>query len=534
MEYLPYIFSIAFTHIKPGETMSEDKTKNPPEFDSQDLEMARIIIDNSPVVLFRRIAGEDPKLTYVSDNIRNYGYSARELLSGEIMFKDLVYSEDSDRISEEIKGFAEQNIENYNQWYRIVTRDGDIRWLEDRTSVIRNEYGIAQFNQGVLVDITERKEIEVALAKSEEKYRRIVSTASEGFLLANRDMKIIDANQAFCKLLGYSLDEIIGKPPVHFATPEFRAYLVANEQRFTRKGSKKIEGEFITRQKKPVPVILHSSPLTDDDNNFLGTMAFVTDMTEHKKALALASEVQKSLLPQAQPRINGFDIAGKNRSCDEIGGDYFDFILQGTSRRPVHVVIGDVTGHGVDAALFMTTARGFLRMRAAQPGDAGQIITDMNRHLSKDVLESGRFMTLFFISLDPDSRQLQWVRAGHDPALVYDPSSDRFETLMGKGSALGVDDMVSYAHQSYPDFTAGKIIALGTDGIWESFNSNGTMYGKDRFKKVIRENGSGTANDIVDAVFSDIDDFTAGHRVEDDITLVIIKREGKINENART
>ncbi|MCP4297293.1 MAG: serine/threonine-protein phosphatase, partial [Proteobacteria bacterium] len=192
------------------------------------------------------------------------------------------------------------------------------------------------------------------------------------------------------------------------------------------------------------------------------------DMTEHKKALALAGEVQKSLLPQSQPEINGFDIAGKSKSCDEIGGDYYDFIMQGKTSGQVNVVIGDITGHGVDAALFMTTARGFLRMRATQPGNGAQIITDMNRHLSKDVIESGRFMTLFFITLDPESKYLSWVRAGHDPAMIYDPISDSFETLMGKGAALGIDGMLSYSDHNYEDFTKGKIIVLGTDGIWEA------------------------------------------------------------------
>ena len=504
--------------------MSEEKKNDPPVIDSQDLEMARIIIDNSPVVLFRRIAGDDPKLTYVSDNIRNYGYTAEQLLSGEVMFRDMVHPDDMDRLRDEIESYAAQNIENYNQWYRIVTKSGDVRWLEDRTSVIRDEAGTALFNQGVLVDITERKEVEIALAKSEEKYRRIVSTTAEGFILVDPDMNIIDVNQSFCKLLGYDRDEIIGHPPSHFAAPEFAAWLLANQNQSAHEEAMEIEGQFIARDNRDVPVILHISPLTDDDGRLLGTMAFVTDMTEHKKALALASEVQKSLMPQEEPRINGFDIAGKNQSCDEVGGDYFDFIIGGQSQKPFHVVIGDVTGHGVDAALFMTTARGFLRMRAAQPGDAGQIITDMNRHLAKDVIESGRFMTLFFITLDPDSSQLQWVRAGHDPALVYDPGEDRFENLMGKGSALGVDDMIPYAHESYDGLTPGKMVILGTDGIWESFNAEGKMYGKERLKRIIRENASRSAKDIVDAVFADIDDFTSGRRVEDDITLVIIKR----------
>jgi len=262
----------------------------------------------------------------------------------------------------------------------------------------------------------------------------------------------------------------------------------------------------------------------DDNDHFVGIMAFVTDMTEHKKAMALAGEVQKNLLPTTQPDINGFDIAGKSQSGDEIGGDYFDFIMQSQSKGPVNVVVGDITGHGLDAALFMTTARGFLRMRAAQPGNAAQIITDMNQHLSKDVLESGRFMTLFFISLNPDSGSIQWVRAGHDPAMVYDPETDTFENLMGKGAALGVDDTLSYSEQAYTNLTKNKIIVLGTDGIWESINPQGNMFGKERLKKIIRENADKDAKLIVESVFKSVQEFTEDQKPLDDITLVIIKR----------
>jgi sigma-B regulation protein RsbU (phosphoserine phosphatase) len=279
-------------------------------------------------------------------------------------------------------------------------------------------------------------------------------------------------------------------------------------------------------QKKAIsfPVLVHSSPLSDDKGKSIGTMAFVTDMTEHKKALTLAGEVQKSLLPRNQPRIEGFDIAGKNRSCDEIGGDYYDFIMQAHTKGRVNVVVGDITGHGVDAALFMTTARGFLRMRAEQPGDAAQIITDMNRHLSNDVLESGRFMTLFYVTLDSDSQVLSWVRAGHDPALVYDPDKDRFETLMGSGTALGIDENFSYNDHSYDQFSPGKIIVLGTDGIWESQNSDNELFGKERLKSVIRDYSVQPAGNIVEAVFKRVDEFTSGQKQNDDLTLVVIKR----------
>jgi sigma-B regulation protein RsbU (phosphoserine phosphatase) len=492
--------------------------------ENEALEMAKIIIDNSPVVLFRRVAGDDPKLTYVSENIKNYGYSAKELLSGDVMFKDLVHPDDIDRLGEEIKAYAEQNIENYNSIYRILTRDGEPRWLEDRTSVIRDEYGIPRFNQGVLVDITECKKTEEALVQSEEKYRRIVSTTSQGFFLVDDRMNILDVNDTYCDLLGYTREEVLGKTIRDFASPEFARFIAVNQATLLEIQIKETEGQFLTKKGRIVPVLIHSNPLTDDKNNFIGIMAFVTDMTEHKKAMALAGEVQKSLLPTTQPDINGFDIAGKSQSCDEIGGDYFDFIMQGQSKGPVNVVVGDITGHGVDAALFMTTARGFLRMRVAQPGNAAQIITDMNQHLSKDVLESGRFMTLFFISLNPDSGSLQWVRAGHDPAMVYDPETDTFENLMGKGAALGMDDTLSYSEQSYTNLTKKKIIVLGTDGIWESMDSQGDMFGKERLKKAIRENADKDAKSIVESVFKSIREFTAGQKPLDDITLVIIKR----------
>jgi sigma-B regulation protein RsbU (phosphoserine phosphatase) len=488
------------------------------------LEMAKIIIDNSPVVLFRRIAGDDPKLTYVSANIQNYGYSAKELLSGEVMFRSMVHPDDVDRLGDEIESYEQKNIENFNCTYRILTRQGEVRWLEDRTSVIRDESGTACFNQGVLVDITDRKKTETALAESEEKYRRIVSTSAQGFILMDGEMKIMDVNDTFCNLLGYTRSQILDKTPQDLASPEFATFISAHKKKLLELEVKETEGQFLTKNGRMVPVLLHSSPLTNDDNKFIGIMAFITDMTEQKKAMALAGEVQKSLLTTTQPKINGFDIAGKSKSCDEIGGDYFDFIMQGQTQGSINVVIGDIAGHGVDAALFMTTARGFLRMRAAQPGNAAQIITDMNRHLSEDVLESGRFMTLFFISLDPGSGNLRWVRAGHDPAMVYDPDTDTFENLMGTGTALGVDQAYSYTEQSYTNLAKGKIIILGTDGIWEANNRKGIMFGKERLKKLIQKNADMDAKSMVDSVFKGIDVFTSGEKPMDDLTLVIIKR----------
>ena len=488
------------------------------------LSLAQVIIDNSPVILFRRMAGEKAKLVYVSDNIRQMGYTAEEFLDEKIHFRDIVHPDDLERIGEEIRQYAEKDVEEYTQSYRFMTKDGQIRWVEDQTSVVRDDKGKKIFNQGLLVDITSRKLAEDAVRKSEEKFRRIVETAGEGFILMDEDLRITAVNDAYCKLLGYSRDEIIGKTPLDLATVDFRQYMANNREEILAKEYRELEGTVVAKDGRRVPILVHGNTLRDDQGEIIGNMAFITDMTEHKKALALAGEVQKSLLPQSKPDVQGLDIAGRNVSCDEIGGDYFDFLWRRENPEgPFTVAVGDITGHGVDSALLMTSARAFLRMRASQPGTMAQVITAMNRHLTRDVLETGRFMTLFYLTVDPQKDSINWVRAGHDPAILYDPQQDAFEELKGSGVALGVNDAFEYDEYHHEGLTNGQIIAIGTDGIWEAFNKKGKMFGKRRFRDIIRQNAQSGADDILNAVYNQISQFTEGQKSEDDITLVIIK-----------
>ena len=311
------------------------------------------------------------------------------------------------------------------------------------------------------------------------------------------------------------------------ATEEFKQFMETNRISILSEEYREIEGTVIAKGGRHIPILIHGSTLRDDSGNVIGNMAFITDMTEHKKALTLAGEVQKSLLPQDNPVVPGLDIAGKNVSCDEIGGDYFDFLWRrDTKKGPFSVVVGDISGHGVDSALLMTTARAFLRMRASQPGTISEIITAMNRHLTQDVLESGRFMTLFYLTIDPAKGSVDWVRAGHDPALIYDPGRDEFTELKGSGVALGVNQDFDFQENSRGGLANGQVIAVGTDGIWEAVNSQGEMFGKERFRNIIKKNAPAGSSNIVNAVFNELNQFTRGRKSEDDITLVIIKVDG--------
>jgi sigma-B regulation protein RsbU (phosphoserine phosphatase) len=493
------------------------------------LSMAQVIINNSPAILFRRIAGSEPRLVYVSDNISQMGYTAEEFLNEDVTFRDIVHPEDLERVRDEIQDYKDKDVEEYTQVYRCITKSGDIRWVEDQTSVVRDADGTQTHNQGILVDITDKKLAQEKLRKSEEKFRRIVETAVEGFILMNENLVIKDVNDAYCRMLGYSREELLGKTPLDLATEEFRQFLLTNREMILLKERRVFEGSCVAKDGHHVPILVHGNMLRDDQGKVIGNMAFVTDMTEQKKTLALASEVQKSLLPQEKPRVKGLDIAGKNVSCDEIGGDYFDFLWQRDSQKgPFSVVVGDISGHGVDSALLMTTARAFLRMRASQPGTISEIITAMNRHLTRDVLESGMFMTLFYLAIDPINRNLEWVRAGHDPAILYDPSRDQFEEFKGKGVALGVDETFDYKENGWSGLANGQIIAIGTDGIWEAVNKEGKMFGKDRLRSIIRSNANTGASDILTAVYNELSRYTQGQRSEDDITLVVIKVDGLV------
>ena len=196
----------------------------------KELQMAQLIVERSPVVLFRRRAGDDPKLEYISQNLKRFGFTPEEFLNGEVMFKDIVHPDDQDRVHDEVVAHAEADVEEYTMFYRCITRSGEVRWVEDQTSVVRDEEGNKLFNQGVLFDITERQLAEELLRKSEEKFRRIVETAGEGFVLMDEDFKIVDVNKAYCRMIGYDREELIGKTILDLVTDEFREQMLVNKE----------------------------------------------------------------------------------------------------------------------------------------------------------------------------------------------------------------------------------------------------------------------------------------------------------------
>jgi sigma-B regulation protein RsbU (phosphoserine phosphatase) len=257
--------------------------------------------------------------------------------------------------------------------------------------------------------------------------------------------------------------------------------------------------------------------------NFNKMVDVLKERSRIRQSLNMAMEVQQNLLPKTLPRIRGIDMAGACSYCDETGGDYFDiFVPDFSSPDSFSVVVGDVSDHGVPSALVMTTARALLRMRSSMPGSISQVMSDVNRQLSRDVEDSGQFMTLFYGELDRAQLKLRWVNAGHDPAILFDAHTGQFTELKGKGMALGVFDDAGYV-QSERDVIPGQILIIGTDGIWETHNPEGRMFGKNRLKDIIRHGAESAASEIVHNIMRALEQFRLPLEKEDDVTLVVIK-----------
>ena len=269
-----------------------------------------------------------------------------------------------------------------------------------------------------------------------------------------------------------------------------------------------------------------------NNNDELGALAeHFNQMTEGLKeryrlqrSLDLAKEVQQNLLPREDPVVEGLDVAGQSIYCDETGGDYYDFLTASeVGPAKFGVLIGDVSGHGIPSALLMATARASMRQRSSRSGSLAEVVADVNRQLTRDVEDTGRFMTLFYLMIDLDVRSMSWVRAGHDPAIWYDPATDQMEELVGEGTALGVNEDVRFVQYHRPGLKEGQILLLSTDGLWETQDPSGSMFGKERIYEIIRQKSAERARGILDTIVAELERFRKNREPEDDITLVVIK-----------
>ncbi|MEW4452151.1 SpoIIE family protein phosphatase [Bremerella sp. JC817] len=247
------------------------------------------------------------------------------------------------------------------------------------------------------------------------------------------------------------------------------------------------------------------------------------DRLRMQKSLSLAMEVQRNLLPSDSPQITGLDIAGHSTYCDETGGDYYDFLdVTGTDEDTAVLVVGDVMGHGVAAALLMATARGILRSRCAVPGSLADFLNHLNNMLVADT-QGERFMTMLMVTLSAKKDALRWASAGHGAPIVYDPKTDTFPELDGGGLPLGLVEGEEYAEYWQPGISHGTVVVATTDGLEETMNEQGEQFGKERLQSLVRQHAAKPAEEISNLIRQAVVGYRGANNQEDDLTFVVAK-----------
>ncbi|MBL8207443.1 MAG: PP2C family protein-serine/threonine phosphatase [Blastocatellia bacterium] len=242
-----------------------------------------------------------------------------------------------------------------------------------------------------------------------------------------------------------------------------------------------------------------------------------------KAEFSVARKAQENLLPASSPQIPGFSIAALCRPARECGGDLYDFIPLKNGR--LGIVVADVSGKGVPAALYMTLTKGLLLSISETSSDPGEILREVNKHLY-DVCKRKTFVTLFFGVLDPAAKTLTYSRAGHNPPVWRRQSKQTTEWLKPAGIGLGLNSGKSFDRVLKVEqiqLTQNDLLIFYSDGISEAMNEHQEEYGEERLAQVAAITDGMEAEETLSAVFANVSNFLGKVLPQDDQTLVVVR-----------
>lgn len=248
-------------------------------------------------------------------------------------------------------------------------------------------------------------------------------------------------------------------------------------------------------------------------------------MAEHQRLqaeLALAAEVQRSLLPVNAPSFEGFELCGFCKPAQQVGGDYYDFVS--LNRQQMGIAIADVAGKGISAALLMSVVQASLRgqLMGAGSNEIGEMVKMLNRLICGSV-SSARYVTFFYGQLDAADRTLHFINAGHNAPLVYSREKDDFRTLNDGGPVLGLFPDALY-NEGWTRVEQGDVLVAFTDGVTEAQNAIEEEFGDDRLRAAISDAAGSSAREILNHIAGEVAAWSQGVRQHDDITILVLKR----------
>jgi sigma-B regulation protein RsbU (phosphoserine phosphatase) len=240
-----------------------------------------------------------------------------------------------------------------------------------------------------------------------------------------------------------------------------------------------------------------------------------------QRAMEIAKEIQKGLLPRFNPQVPSFDIAGFSQPADETGGDVYDFLPLSDGR--LGVIVADAAGHGIGPALVIAETRAMLRALIRQTSEIQPVLRAVNDLLSHD-LDDARFVTCFFGLLDAAESSLSYASAGQGPILLYDSRTERFEQKMATTVPLGVFDDLSFDEIVTHKLLPGDFVAVLTDGLFEAMDDKGEQFGIERVMDLLRCCHDMPSAQVVEMLRDTVMAYTGLGEQTDDLTAVMIRR----------
>jgi len=245
---------------------------------------------------------------------------------------------------------------------------------------------------------------------------------------------------------------------------------------------------------------------------------------EQERELEIAKTIQLGLLPTHTPNIKGISLAGTCVPARLVGGDYYDLLPHGNEA--LDLVIADVSGHNVGAALIMAETRTFIRSQSQAHSTIGasEMVNALNEFFYEDLTRSELFITMFYLKYNASTQILSFANAGHNLPILWRLNSKTCEQLDAEGLILGIKRNVSF-EEKQKQMHPGDILLLYTDGITEAENPEGDFFGEHRLFELLKKNHTLPPQQIVDNLINQVQLFTEAHHFNDDITLVVMRLE---------
>lgn len=457
------------------------------------------------------------------------GYTSEEYANNPSLWYEMILAEDRNLVQEIARKILSREEVGAVE-HRITRKDGTIRWVMNTVVPRYNAAGDLAAYDGLISDITERKLAEEELLLQST----ALNAAANAIVITDPHGSILWTNHAFEALTGYPQSEISGKTlsilksgehdPDFYATlwREISAGHVWHGEMINRRK----DGSLYTEEQTITPVHGRNGEIS----NFI---AIKQDISQRKRAenallenarmvmeMEVGKKIQLSLLPEHPPAIPGIQIAGHLVAASHVGGDYYDYFQRGS--QGLDLVIADVTGHSIGSALIMAEARGLLHALYTTDMSVPDIIQRLGRLLYDDLTRAELIVTIFYARYDSQSRLLSFANAGHNPPLLFNRGSSSFAELDAEGLVLGVKIDFSYEERQVL-LHAGDILVLCTDGIIESRNPSGELFGIDHLKSIIAGMADEEPARIIEEVLRALSDFTTTNAFRDDVSIVVVK-----------